>query len=478
MRRIGCGLAIVAIGLGLWWGVRERALAARLEIDAELRHIIAAGDLGPLNPPPAPDPALFALGEALFYDKELSGNRDISCATCHHPSLASGDALPISIGTGGHGLGATRQRADGRDFVARNATELFNRGVGAWTTMFWDGRVAATTDGILSPAGAYLPDGLDSALAAQAMFPITFRTEMRGGWYDVAGYTVQPGDTFDEDYAAQSPWHDTDIYGQTNELAVIPNGEAYFPEVWGAALERLLTLPDYQTLFAAAYPDLAPEALGFEHAARALAVYQAAAFTTLDSPWDRYLAGEKAALSDEAAAGARLFYGAANCSACHSGPLLTDQAFHNLAVPQLGPGTAEDAPLDYGRFDATRDPTDRFAFRTPPLRNVTLTGPWMHNGAFDSLRAVVDHHLSPAESLAVYDGAHLPDDLRASLQNAPVTQRALLDNLDSRLAPERALSLKEIGQLLAFLEALTDPAAADMSHLVPARVPSGLPVGD
>ncbi|MCB0238120.1 MAG: hypothetical protein KDH08_05655, partial [Anaerolineae bacterium] len=107
------------------------------------------------------------------------------------------------------------------------------------------------------------------------------------------------------------------------------------------------------------------------------------AFTLLDSPWDRFLAGDDSALSTDAQHGALLFYGDAGCARCHSGNLLTDQEFHNAAVPQLGPGKGRQNPyIDLGRARETGNPDDRFAFRTPPLRNVALTGPWMHNGAF------------------------------------------------------------------------------------------------
>ena len=166
------------------------ARGPQVDVDHSLRALFADYGAAPLDPGPAGDPALVALGEALFCDKELSGNRDIACATCHHPSLSTGDGLPVSIGTGGHGLGTERIIGVGRSLIPRNAPEVYNRGSAEWRTMFWDGR--ALTDGggyTETPAGDQLPAGLDSLLAAQALFPVTSGDEMRGapGDHDAFG---------------------------------------------------------------------------------------------------------------------------------------------------------------------------------------------------------------------------------------------------------------------------------------------------
>jgi cytochrome c peroxidase len=243
-------------------------------------------------------------------------------------------------------------------------------------------------------------------------------------------------------------------------------------------MERLLAIPEYRQLFQVAYPDVPLEGLGFQHAANALAAFQVEAFTLVNSPWDRYLAGDDEALSTQAKQGALLFYGPAGCAACHSGPLLSDQQFHNLGVPQYGPGRDDFAPLDYGRYHATGDPADRFAFRTPPLRNVTLTGPWLHNGAYGDLEDVVRHHLDPAGSLRAYNGRQLPPALQAAMQHSDVTLDNILASLDPRLQQPPTLSNREVRLLLAFLESLTDPTATELDALLPNQVPSGLPVGE
>ena len=182
--------------------------------------------------------------------------------------------------------------------------------------------------------------------------------------------------------------------------------------------------------------------------------------------------------SDAAKRGALLFYGEAGCAQCHSGNLLTDQQFHNIAVPQIGPGERSDERLDLGRFLETGQATDRYAFRTPPLRNVTLTAPYMHNGAYADLRAAVRHHLNPAGSLQVYDATTLPFTFQETVRAEPEVAADILRSLDARLAAPPTLSDEQLADLMAFLGALTSPSAVDLSGLTPASVPSGLPVGD
>jgi len=112
--------------------------------------------------------------------------------------LSTADGVSLSIGVGGMGLGPDRTLGSGREFIARNATDLFNRGSPEWTTMFWDNRVNGTPEiGFHSPAVGQLPPGLDSILAAQALFPVASDEEMRG----------EPGDR--------------DVFGNPNELANI-----------------------------------------------------------------------------------------------------------------------------------------------------------------------------------------------------------------------------------------------------------------
>lgn len=471
------GLLIIAGYLGYnYLKIQDTQPATFAGIDEELITLIESNGVIPLDLGPAPSPEKVALGEALFFDKELGGNRDISCATCHHPLLHGGDGLPLSLGTGAKGLGTSRKIGVGRELIPRNAPEIFNRGSPEWKTMFWDGRVATDVYDLETPAGDSLPNGLESALAAQAMFPPTSRDEMRGRNGDLCeDYEDRPA-TFIQDGDLASLWESLNgRVALANEIAL--ENDDNVTAIWDSLMKRILEIPEYQKLFASAYPGTPIEELGFEHAANAIAAYEIAAFSFDDSPWDRYMAGDLNALSTEEKQGAILFYGEAGCSNCHSGSLLTDQQFHNIGIPQMGPGKVEGG-IDYGRFLETGNPQDKFAFRTPPLRNVALTGPWMHNGAFSSLEDVINHHLAVEPSLRNYDGSKLPDLYRNEVHLDDDLINEMLITLDSRMATPIELSQEQINQLQAFLNALTSPSAVDLSYLIPETVPSGLPVFD
>lgn len=449
-RIIAAALIGVVVVLSLWL-VPSHA-QEEPSPDQELRTLLQMHRITPLDPGPMPDPARVELGRLLFFDTVLGGNRNVSCATCHHPAFATSDALPVSVGTGAVGLGPARLQSEHVELIPRHAPDLFNRGAPEWRTMFWDSRVEQHPDGsFTTPAGAALPPGLESVLAVQAMFPVANDAEMRGF----------PGDH--------------DVYGQPNELA--PLAEDDFTAIWDGLMQRLLAIPEYQERFHTVYPDVPADELGFQHAANAIAAFTIAEFTLLNSPWDRYVAGDTTALSESARRGALLFYSDAGCINCHTGNLLTDQEHHNIAVPQVGPGKGTEAPGDFGRARETGIQGERFAFRTPPLRNVALTSPYMHDGAFKTLEASVRHYIVPDESLRTYNVAeHLPPELHATFQNDPVLLDEMLLLMDPLTLPPADLTDQDVADLVAFLEALTDPAATQLEHVIPASVPSGLPV--
>ena len=160
-----------------------------------------------------------------------------------------------------------------------------------------------------------------------------------------------------------------------------------------------------------------------------------------------------------------------------AGEALSDFAFHNIGVPQLGPGKNGDF-LDEGRALVTGDPADRFAFRTPPLRNVRMTAPYMHDGTFGTLEEAVRHHLDPEASLRAYDGSRLPASLQPFLHDDEATLAAILATLDPEVRPSRALSDEDVDAIVAFLHALDGEAELrkQPDAGVPERVPSGLPV--
>jgi cytochrome c peroxidase len=349
-------------------------------------------------------------------------------------------------------------------FVARNATDIFNRG--DFVTMFWDGRVMKRKNGkflapvnstnrsldIWSPAGVLLPSNLDSALAAQAMFPPTSAVEMRGDFHE-------------------------------NNLGNLKKWE--WKKIWNGLIERILAIEEYKVLFQKAYPNVPPNKLSFAHAANALAAFEIEAFTLLDAPFDKYLQGDDDALNVDEKRGALLFYGKANCASCHSGPLMTDQIFHNRIVPQIGPGKGRDIPpaggldgtWDAGRGGVTGWTEFYYCFRTPPLRNVEKTGPWMHDGAFKDLIAVVRHELDPKNSAFNYDPSQNLSETYVDACRLEQTKKIASLAKPEEIVPI-SLNEKEIKELVTFLKALTSPSLDDLVKLIPERVPSGLPVED
>jgi len=121
-----------------------------------------------------------------------------------------------------------------------------------------------------------------------------------------------------------------------------------------------------------------------ERIAQALAAYERT-IVSAETPFDRYLRGDRDSLSAPARRGMKLFFGRARCSVCHSGPELTDNKFHNI-------GATDSQAADAGRRAVTGREEDQGAFRTPQLREIGRTAPYMHNGRFATLRDVVKHY--------------------------------------------------------------------------------------
>jgi cytochrome c peroxidase len=410
------------------------------------------------------------LGQMLFFDKELSGNRNISCATCHHPLTHTADALSLSIGEGGQGLGQLRNTGSGEDAVhervPRNSPALFNLGQPNLRHLFHDGRVEIDGEqpsGFLSPAGNDLPLGLNNVIAVQAMFPVTSGVEMAG----------QAGENELADAAAAG-----DLAG--------PGG------VWELLAERLRNIPGYFELFSAAYPEqvTSPEDIDFVMAANAIAAFEEDAWSGRNSPFDQQRRGEDA-MSEAALRGMELF-NEKGCNRCHSGRLQTDNRFHAIAMPQIGPGKGDnsegysDGREDFGRERVTGDPADRFLFRTPSLRNVELNAPYGHAGAYGTLEAMVRHYINPVSALQNYDRSQavLPsrpdlDAIDFVVMDDPQRLAAIAEAArgERRLRPA-SMTDEEVADIVEFLKSLTDPAAVDLSGDIPAAVPSGLPVSD
>ena len=405
----------------------------------------------------APDPAKVSLGAQLFFDKILSGNLNISCATCHHSLTDTGDGLSLPIGEGGRGLGVTRDTGVAADAVTervpRNAPPVFNLGAKEFTRLFHDGRVeldASQPSGFRSPAGAVLPPGLDNVLAVQAMFPVTSGTEMAG-------------------QAGENPIADA---ANAGDLA----------SVWSQLAERLQNIDGYVAQFIDVYDDVSQAGdITYVHAANAIAAFEAFRWRADNSPFDRFLRGDRGSMSQAARRGMRVFYlpNKGNCGSCHSGTFQTNHGFAAIATPQIGAGKG-DGPSgheDFGRERVTGDSADRFRFRVPTLRNVALTGPYGHVGVFDTLEGMVRHHLDAVQSLYSYDRSQAVLPSRPDLDAVDflvMDSPALLADIAAanELSPAN-LSEREIRDLIEFLHALTDPSSIDLRGDVPRSLPSG-----
>lgn len=428
--------------------------------DSALQQVIEAYNLQPYPSQDLRegDTELAKLGQDLFFDPILSGDQNIACATCHHPSFSMGDGRILPIGTGGEGLGEGRffqthitlsDDYRGREqvgkipnpfigmLVPRNSPTVINSAL--LPVQFWDGRVESYGLGqaVQTQEDTVNTLELTDALATQALFPVTSEVEMAGATY-----------------GAEPP-----------------------PYIRRALAERLMAIPDYATQFQAIF---GTETIDAVQVVEAIAAFERR-FIFTDSAWDDYISGQSNALSDEQKRGALLFYGALNpsinCATCHSGDLLTDLNYYNLLVPQVGPGkgNGEDGRDDWGRANVTFDYRDQYTFRTPSLRNVSLGAPYFHNGAYATLEDVIWHHANIWQSAENYDPAtHLLPTYFSSVLPFDLERQG--QSASDYLANGLSLSTQDVSDLVSFLESLTDPDAQDLSEFIPESVPSGLPL--
>jgi len=441
-------------------------------LDLQLRGVIAAqgltGDPTIGRDLPAIDEPLAQLGMRLFFSTSLSGELDVACASCHHPDLAGADLLGLPIGTGAVDpsvLGPGRRLLAGAPLVARNTPTAFN--VALWDSgLFWDSRVeslgkepleAGAASGIRTPdtaLGVADPEAGADLAAAQSRFPLTSPAEMLGD--------ALPGVSGDAIRA---------------HLASRLGG-------YGAGVDELGAGADgWLAAFRAVYGD-APAAtlVTADRIAQAISAYERAA-TFVDNAWSRYVAGDNAALSDAAKRGAVAFLlpeaqGGRGCAGCHAGDRFTDERHHTVGFPQIGPG-AGDGPFgddDFGRGHETGAPADRWAFRTPSLLNVARTAPYGHAGTYTTLQQVMQHYANPqARATAYAQGAEWCQ--QAQYAVLPLCQglyphalanttAALQKVADERargtsLLPRQPIPPAVAADIIAFLEALTDPCLDD-----------------
>ncbi|MEO7457103.1 MAG: cytochrome-c peroxidase [Gemmatimonadaceae bacterium] len=409
---------------------------------ALVRQLAAGRGITSLPTPPRVRPQLVRLGQALTFDPILSGNRDISCATCHFPTLGTGDGKSLSIGQGGSNVGPARSHPQGV-FIARNAPPLFN--LGAMKHLFWDGRVADNgAGGVSTPAGALVTPAMQHVfefgpISALGMFPVTNRAEMRAG--------------------------------TGNELADIPDAD--MQAIWTGLMKRLGAIPEYRAMFENSYPGTKFEDMTFAHASNAIAGFIVDSYSLANSPWDQFLAGRDDALTPKQLEGAKTFL-TLKCSICHSTATLSDDQFHNVAIAQIGPGQGNGVSLrdDFGRMNVSGDPNDIYKFRTTPLRNVAVTGPYGHDGSIVSLRRFVEHYSESDLKLTDFN----PFEIEPALRNTLLVNAAPVIAGRDPIIVGVVLTDDLVDKLMDYMGALTDPAVKDLDKTIPQHLPSKLAV--
>lgn len=398
------------------------------------------------------------VGRLLFYDKILSGNRNISCSTCHHPQFGTSDGLALGVGEGGVGLGPKRTTGTKADRierrVPRNAPALWNLGAKDIEVLMHDGRINTSDiyeNGFNTPAQERLPEGLNSVVAVQSLFPMTSEVEMAGS-------------------------------NDENEIAGAAN--VRIDNAWPIIAKRVRAIPSYVELLAAAFDDVDQAShITIVHIANALAAFISTEFKSIDSPYDLWLDGQTDALSKQQILGKSLFFGKATCHSCHSGALFSNHSFKALSLPSFGPGRTrswDPIPRDVGRMGETDRIEDAYRFRVPMLRNVALTAPYGHNGAYKTLREMIKHHRRPSVARTDWNqtDVQLPkaawlDDIDFVIMQDKLEMQRQSSKIDIALP---SINDQEIDALVAFLESLTGEQASSRRFHIPKVVPSGLPV--
>lgn len=353
------------------------------------------------------DPDMVAIGAKLFESELLSFNGKTSCQTCHLDDFSSADGLPNAIGTGGEGEGPARFMSGG-DIVPRNTLPFWGRGSKGFDTFFWDGKVQKVEADIISQFGEALPSKDPLVVAVHLPF-----VEIR-----------------------EMVVRDKSVVAQYEKEGISPAKEIY-----KILIERLKADKDLAEQLSVA-SGIKPEDLAFSHVAESVAQFIRSNFAVKSTKFNSFLF-EKGSLTKNELQGGLIFYGKGQCSSCHSGPLMSDLGFHVMPFAQAGFGK-NGFGVDYGRFNATLDQDDTYKFRTPPLINVTKTGPYSHSGAYKTLQEVIRAHTDP---LGNFDA-----------ENYSVNQRREFLAKLSRWAIDNEvpepLSNDEISELVSFLGTL------------------------
>ena len=302
-----------------------------------------------------------------------------------------------------------------------------------------------------TPAQGWLPPNLDNILAVQALFPMTKQFEMAGNF---------------------------------GENEIIGLAHRKIDTAWPAITNRIRSNQKYVELFKYAFDDIDDfRDIEISHIVNSIAAFIVSEWASYDTPFDDYLRGNASALTSNQVKGMELFYGKANCSTCHSGSLFTDQNFYSIALPRVGPGRTrlfDPYTRDVGRMAESDNLKDMYKFRTPSLRNVTLTAPYGHNGAYPTIKEIIKHHLDP---IVMYN-KWTPD--KANLTKAPWLETIDFVVFKDKREKSRLLSRIdidkvqlediEIDYVIDFLNTLTDKNGNNRPIGRPESVPSGLSV--
>jgi cytochrome c peroxidase len=347
-----------------------------LDFDSRLQTTLRKFLVRPLPEPPKNTDEMVELGRNLFHDPLISGNKNISCNSCHRADMGTSDNLALSVGHGARELAHGRTEGNGA-ILNRNAPFLYNLGQEDQDIMFWDGRVSfnkktrqfqTPEPGLNGENPQYkdITQNLSDALAAQALFPMVSREEMRG-------------------------------HGG-NELAQAMSNR----EAWDGIVKRLKgsTETDYIQLFKSAYPRTRIRKINIGHVGSALAAFMRRNFDARNTPLDRYMLGDFNALTLKQKKGLDVFLNKGKCIACHFGADLGGQVFTSIGVPHIQ--AAGEIVDDIGRQAVSGRTMDRYKYKAPTLRNIALSAPYMHNGSLATLEDVVEHYDDIHQSLMNY----------------------------------------------------------------------------
>lgn len=382
--------------------LRDAALKAGL-IEAEKTHVKV-------------EPEFVAAGKLVFQSKRLSLNRETACASCHLDRFGSADGIPNAVGTQGKGQGIQRLAAGG-DIIPRNTLPFWGRGGVGFNVFFWDGKVNGTDGAVVSQFGS-LPPSSDPLVVAAHLPPVEI------------GEMITDSQKNDE------------LKTETISTA---------QSVYALLVDQLIGDPDIEQALTFA-TGKQPSQIVYLDVATALASFIRENFKVQPTKLHRFVF-DGIPLTDQERRGGLVFYGKGGCSICHNGAYFTDFDFHAVPFPQAGFGK-NGFGIDYGRFNETLDPDDRYKFRTPPLLNVTKTAPYSHSGSVADLGDAIRFHVDP---LALYNATRFSDAQRVEYYSA-------LKSWSRETLVGIALDNEEIDDLVAFLATLEYDSATQVEE--------------